>query len=100
MEGLYLNKIFPNEEIPKRVYFIVEKKLQLSSKNSKETFMAIGRNFNNDWEVHSPIRICVNKNDTLSALEAAKYRIRFTIFEEIPFHYTLKIRCETKIIFN
>ena len=101
MEGVFINKTFPNERTPKLVYFIVEKKLQLSQlKNSKKRYMTIGKNFNNDWELRSPVKICVDKKDALSSLEAAEYRIRFTIFDKIPFYYTLNIGCEAKIIFN
>jgi len=101
MEGVYINRTFPNENIPKRIYFIVEKKLQLSqSKNNKDKYMTMGKNFNNDWEISSPVRICANKNDTLTSLDASEYRIRFTVFDKIPFYYTLKIRCGAKIIFD
>ena len=101
MEGVYLNKAFPNEKMPKRVYFIVEKKLQLSqAKNNKGRYMTIGKNFNNDWEIYSPVNICVNRNDAFLSLEAAEYRIRFTVFEKTAFYYTLKIRCGAKIIFG
>jgi hypothetical protein len=102
MEGVHLNKTFPNENTPKRIYFIIEKKLQLpqfkSSDNKK--YMPIGRNFNNDWEIYSPVKICADKNDSLSLLEASEYRVRFTVFEKIPFYYILKISCESKIIFD
>jgi len=102
MEGIHLSRTFPNENIPKRIYFIIEKKLQLPQfKNSdNKKYMPIGRNFNNDWETSSPVKICADKNDSLSSIEATEYRIRFTIFDNIPFYYTLKIRCASTIIFN
>jgi len=101
MEGVFINRTFPNEKTPKQVYFIVEKKLQLAqSQGSKNKYMTIGKNFNNDWEIHSPVTICVNRNDIISSLEATEYRIRFTIFEKIPFYYTLNLRCGAKIIFD
>ena len=101
MEGVSINSTFPNEKMPKRVYFIVEKKLQISQlKNSKGKYMTIGKNFNNDWEISSPVNICVNRNDSLSSLEATEYRIRFTIFEKTPFYYTLNLKCREKIIFD
>ena len=101
MEGAYLHKTFPNENTPKRVYFIVEKKLQLSQlKNNDKKYITVGRNFNNNWEIYSPAKICVNKNDTFLLLDASEYRIRFTVFEKIPFYYILKIKCESKIFFD
>jgi len=101
MEAAYIQKTFPDENIPKRVYFIVEKKLQMPQlKNSKDQkYMTVGRNFNTDWEIYSPVRICINRNDTLISLNDSEYRVRFTVFEKIPFYYILKIRCESKIIF-
>ena len=102
MDGVYIPSTFPNDNTPKRVYFIVEKRLQLPQlKSSKEKkYMTIGRNFNNDWEIYSPVRICVNRNDILSPLNESEYRVRFTVFEKIPFHYKLNIKCESKITFN
>ena len=101
MEGTFLNKTFPNENTPKRVYFIVEKKLQLQQfKTNVKKYTVIGKNFNNDWEIISPVNICVNRNDAFLSLDASEYRVRFTIFEKIPFYYILKIRCESKVIFD
>jgi len=102
MEGVYLHKTFPNENTHKQIYFIVEKKFQLPQlkSNNDEKYIPVGRNFNNDWEVQSPVRICVRRNDTLSSLDDSGYRVRFTIFEKTPFYYILKIRCESKIIFD
>ncbi|MCL2154688.1 MAG: hypothetical protein FWH53_03385 [Leptospirales bacterium] len=101
MEGAYINRVFPNENIPKRVYFIVEKKLQLQQfKSNAKKYMTIGKNFSNDWEITSPVSICVSSNDAFLLLDSSEYRVRFTIFEKIPFYYVLKIRCESKIIFD
>jgi len=101
MEGVHLNRTFPNEHTPRRIYFIVEKKLQLSQvKNSSNKYFTIGRNFNNDWEIYSPVRICADRNNAFLSLDASEYRIRFTVFDKIPFYYILKIRGESKIIFD
>ena len=102
MEGVHLPKTFPNENTPKQIHFIVEKKLQLPQLKSigDVKYTPIGRNFNNDWEIYAPARVCINKNDSLSLLDNSGYRIRFTIFDKTPFYYILKIRCESKIIFD
>jgi len=101
MEGVYLQRTFPNGNIPKRVYFIVEKELQVPQfQGNDKKYVAIGKNFNNDWEISSPVRMCINQKDAFLALDVTGYRIRFTVFETKPFYYILKIKSESEIIFN
>jgi hypothetical protein len=102
METVYLQKIFPLQKIPKKTYFIVEKKLKLPQfkSNIEKQYTPLGRNFNNDWELYSPVKICTNKNDPLSVIDVSEYRIRFTSFEKSQLYYILTISCESKIIFK
>jgi hypothetical protein len=102
LEAVYLNKSFPIQRVPKNSFFIVEKRLKLAQFNLKtdKFFTQIGRNFNNDWEIYSPVKICTNNADPLSMIDASEYRIRFSTFEKRPFYYVVKIACESKVIFN
>jgi hypothetical protein len=102
LEAVYLNKSFPIQRVLKNAFFIVEKRLKLAQFKLKTdaNFTQIGRNFNNDWELYSPVKVCTNNNDPLSILDASEYRIRFSTFEKRPFYYVVKIACESKVIFN
>ena len=102
MESVYLQKTFPVQKVPKNTFFIIEKKLKLPGvkfKNDKN-YTPMGRNFNNDWEIYSPVKICSGKNDPLSKLDVSEYRIRFTVIEKTEFYYIVTISSETKIIFS
>lgn len=101
IESVYLQKSFPVQRISKKTFFIVEKKLNLPQLKIKEdkSYTPIGRNFNNDWEIYSPVKICTGKNDPLSKLDVSEYRIRFTTFEKTDFYYVITVTCESKIIF-
>jgi len=101
IESVYLQKSFPIQKIPKKTFFIVEKEILLEHKNSKNgiKYIPIGRNFNNEWEIYSPVKICSIKNDPLSQLDSSKYRLRFTSFEKLPVYYVITINSEQKIIF-
>jgi hypothetical protein len=101
VESVYLQKSFPVQRIAKKTFFIVEKKLnlpQLKIKSDK-SYTPIGRNFNNDWELYSPVKICTVKNDPISKLDVSEYRIRFTAFEKTDFYYVITVTCESKVIF-
>ncbi len=102
IESAYLQKSFPVQKITEKTYFYLEKKLnipQLTAK-SADSFTQIGRNFTNDWELYSPVKVCSSKNDPLSTLDVSEYRIRFTAFEKKQLYYIITITCESKIIFN
>lgn len=101
IESVYLQKSFPVQRITKKTFFIVEKKLNLPQLKIKadKSYTPIGRNFNNDWELYSPVKICTGKNDPISKLDVSEYRIRFTIFEKTDFYYVITVTCESKIIF-
>ncbi len=101
IESVYLQKTFPIQKVPKNTLFIVEKKLKLKGLKIKadQEYTPIGRNFNNDWEIYSPVKICTG-NEPLSALDVSEYRIRFTAFEKAELYYNITITSESKIIFT
>jgi hypothetical protein len=102
IESAYLQKTFPMYKEPKKAFFILEKKLKVTPQILKNSalFTPLGRNFNNEWELYTPVRICSGKNDPLSALDVSEYRIRFTTFEKNHFYYIIKISCPSEIIFS
>ncbi len=102
IESVYLQKSFPVQKIPARTFFIVEKKLKLPAFSGKDDmhFTQLGRNFNHDWEVYSPVKICSSANDPLSKLDQSDYRIRFTTFDKSVSWYVITITCKSKVIFN
>lgn len=102
IESVYLQKSFPLQKIPERTFFIIEKLLtlpQLRAK-SRKNYTPIGRNYNNDWEIYSPVKICSGKNDPLSQLDMSEYRIRFTTFEKTGFYYIITIQCNSRVVFR
>jgi hypothetical protein len=102
IESVYLQKSFPIQKIPKKTYFIVEKEISLDHKSLKNNirYIPLGRNFNNEWEIYSPVKICSIKNDPLSQLDNSKYRIRLTTFEKLPVYYVITINSDRKIFFQ
>jgi len=102
IESAYLQKSFPVQKVPKKTYFIVEKKLNIVQAKSKipVNFTPLGRNFTNDWELYSPVKICSSKNDPLSTLDLSEYRLRFTAFDKNQLYYIITIICESKVIFT
>jgi hypothetical protein len=102
IETVFLQKSFPVQKIPQKTYFIIEKKLILPHrKSSKEiNFTPLGRNFNNDWELFTPVKVCTNKNDPLSVIDASEYRIRFTAFDKQKLYFIITIQCGSKILFS
>jgi hypothetical protein len=101
IESVFLQKTFPLQKIPKKTYFILEKKIRLPNrKTTDKSYTPLGRNFNNDWEIFSPVKICTNKNDPLSAIDASEYRIRFTVFEKSQLYFFVTMQCDSKIIFS
>jgi len=103
IESVYLRKSFPIQKVPQRTFFIVEKKLSLPQFKLKNSsiYSAMGRNFTNEWEIYSPVKMCSNKNDPIfSKLDSAEYRIRFTTFETTPFYYIIKVICGSKVLFK
>ncbi len=102
IESVSLQKTFPVQKTPRKTFFIVEKKLSLPGLKLKpdRQFIAIGRNFNNNWETFSPAKICSNINDPISRLDLSEYRIRFTIFEKTEFYYIITISSQSKVIFR
>lgn len=102
IDSVYLQKSFPVQKIPARTYFIVEKKLKLPASGKKEEiiYTQLGRNFNSDWDVFSPVKVCSSANDPLSKLDISEYRIRFTTFEKKLAWYVITVTCKSKIIFS
>lgn len=102
IETVLLQKSFPLQKIPKTTYFIIEKKLKIPHMKSshENNYTPLGKNFNNDWEVFSPVKVCTNKNDPLSVIDTSEYRIRFTAFEKQQLYYIITIACESKIVFK
>lgn len=100
IESVYLQKNFPIQKIPKKTFFIVEKEVILAHKSLKNRpeYIPLGRNFNNEWEIYSPVKICSIKNDPLSQLDKSRYRIRLTTFEKLPVYYVITINSDRKII--
>lgn len=101
IESAYLHKTFPVQKVPKRTLFYLEKKLDVTKFKmlTGKNYTQLGRNFNNDWDIFSPVKICGKKDDPLSTLDTSEYRIRFTAFEEKQLYYIITIICESKIIF-
>jgi len=101
IESVYVYKTFPMQRIPERTFFIVEKKLNFPGlKIGKgKDYTQIGRNYNSDWEIYSPVKICSGRNDPLSQLDASEYRIRFTSFVKNHLYYIIKITCEAEAEF-
>lgn len=100
IESAVLQKSFPVERIPKRTFFIVEKKLNLPHLKLKEMlYTPIGRNFNNEWDLYSPVKICTGTDDPVSRLDASEYRVRFSVFEKSDFYYRLTVTCDSKVTF-
>lgn len=99
IESVYLQKSFPIQKIPKKTFFIVEKEILLTHKSLRNSikYIPLGRNFNNDWEIFSPVKICTIKNDPLSQLDNSRYRIRLTTFEKLPVYYVITINSDQKI---
>lgn len=100
IESVYLQKSFPIQKIPKKTFFIVEKEIILAHRSLKNStkYIPLGRNFNNEWEIYSPVKICSIKNDPLSQLDNSRYRIRLTTFEKLPVYYVITINSDRKII--
>jgi len=100
IESVYLQKSFPIQKIPKKTFFIIEKEIILTHKTlkNKSKYIPIGRNFNNEWEIFSPVKICSIKNDPLSQLDNSRYRIRLTTFEKLPVYYIITINSDQNII--
>ncbi len=101
IESASLQKTFPVQKIPKTTYFIIEKKLNMPQYKTKldNTYTQIGRNFNSEWELYSPVKICSNPGDPLSTINESEYRIRFSAFEKAELYYIITITCESKVIF-
>ena len=102
IESVYLQKSFPIQKIPKKTFFIVEKELKLNYASMKNSYkyIPLGRNFNNEWETFSPVKICTIKNDPLSILDNSRYRIRFTTFEKLPVYYVITINSDRQIVIS
>jgi hypothetical protein len=102
IESAHLQKSFPVQKVPMRTFFYIEKKLNIQQlkTGTAGNYTQLGRNFNNDWELYSPVKICGNKNEPLSTLDTSEYRIRFTAFEKKQLYYIITIICESKIIFT
>jgi hypothetical protein len=101
IESVFVQKSFPIERVPKKTFFIIEKKLNLPQFNLKKNnlYISMGRNFNNDWDLYSPVKICGSKSDPISNLDLSQFRIRFSTFEKTDFYYVITITCESKVMF-
>lgn len=102
LEAVYLQKKFPVQSIPKKSYFVVEKILEVPGTENKKgkIYVPSGRNYDSNWEVHSPVKICSSKNDPVSSLDRSVFRMRFTTFDDQPFYFTVTVLSPVKIIFS
>ena len=76
----FLRKEFPISRVPAKTYFIVEKVMNIEKFKSrkKQVFIPLAKNYNSEWDVFSPVKICRMGGDPLSRLSKSDYRIRFT----------------------
>jgi hypothetical protein len=83
-----------NKNIPIKTYFIVEKAIDISkfSLDKKSMFSEMGRNYDYNWNTRLEINICSSETDPIKTLNKNNnFRIRFTVFRDINFKYTVKI---------
>lgn len=102
VETVYLQKKFPVMSVPKKSYFIVEKLLEVPGITARKgpIYVPAGKNFDSNWEVHSPVKICGNKNDPVSSLDRSVFRIRFTTFEKVTLFCTVTVYSPVKVLFS
>ncbi len=73
-------------------YFIAEKYYKLTiNAVDLDSYTEIGANHDSDWTIQQPLEIIPSPEDPLIALNTGIYRIRFTVFSEEPFSYTITI---------
>ncbi|MFC1671108.1 hypothetical protein ACFL20_12025 [Spirochaetota bacterium] len=88
----------------RKVYFVVEKVINLSHFNKlekKNTFFELGKNYNKDWFSRSEIIICSPVENPIMKLdEKSNYRIRFTTFSAGQSDLRINIKANCKITFT
>ena len=100
LDTVYLRKKFPVQTIPQKSYFIVEKILAVPGKKSgKKVYIPLGRNFTDNWELHSPVRICGRRDDPVSSIDRSVYRLRFTTFDTLPVSFTVTVYSDSAVKF-
>lgn len=77
-----------------RIYFIVEKAIDISRFNIKGRqfeFSEISRNFDNSWAPKNNVLICSSGSDPIKKLDSSVYRIRFTSFTKDMYAFDIRI---------
>lgn len=102
LQAVQVQSTFPPDRIPQKTYFIVEKLIDITRYRSaiNYTFSPMARNFNNEWETFSPVKICGLKNDPLSKLDSSTYRVRFTVFDPAPVLFMITVTSDSEITFR
>ncbi|MBN2403518.1 MAG: hypothetical protein JXN64_14160 [Spirochaetes bacterium] len=83
-----------NEDTAIKTFFIVEKAIDISKfgMDKKSLFSEIGRNYDYNWSAMQEITICSSAADPIKTLDKNNnFRIRFTVFKDFNFKYTLNI---------
>lgn len=93
---------FTDESVPVKSFFIVEKivNIMTSTEKNQKAYIQLGRNYNNQWEVHNPLKICGNINDPVSRLDKSLFRVRFTTFDRKPFYLTITLYTKANVYFG
>lgn len=102
IEAVYIPDTFPAQRIPRKAYFIVEKKIdtQKYKAGRKFTYTPLARNYNNEWETFNPVQICGLKGDPVSEINSSEYRVRFTIFDSLPVIFMATVLSDENITFR
>lgn len=82
-------------ESPAPVYWILDRKL--SESGNKQTFTEIFRNYNSDWQNTPSTQVCSRDDLPLERLLPGIYRLRFSIFRNMPFRIELEVSSNTTI---
>ena len=102
VQAVQIKDPFPPDKIPQKTYFTVEKIIDTTRYRSRNnfTYSPMARNYNNEWETFYPVKICGLKDDPLSKLEPATYRLRFTVFDPNPVIFMINVTSDEEIIFK
>lgn len=90
------------DSVPVKSFFIVEKVMNVitASDKTQKAFIQLGRNYNSQWEVHNPLKICGNINDPVSRLDKSLFRVRFTTFDTNPVYLTITVFTDANVYFG
>lgn len=83
-----------NKNINLKIFFIVEKAIDISkfSSDRKIIYSEIGRNYDYNWNTKQEIDICSSEMDPIKILHKSDtFRIRFTSFRDINYKYSVNI---------